>query len=260
MLSILFATFAAASASELWSVDTRCPMAMNTGSVGSCKIWPCSADRGPAHCTLGSCYCNDGYCRYPHSTLHIQARYCVARIPAATCHVSRICWSGGLTRSFCESGLCMCKWGYKAEQDGSSYNCVANGDDPNKYPNPGGGCDTSTGGTCGWFGCDTSRNSQCVGGKCVCRDGQCANNGVCTSPPGDLLAASTNATNDMSLAEMEELRKYDDWKVMMNMVGFATWVGAATGVLVGGALLLRRKFRSSGDEDMYKAMGDGCHE
>jgi len=91
-------------------LDTRCPIAFNTGAVGSCKIWNCAASRGPTHCYWGSCYCNTGYCRYPSSTLHIQARYCVARIPAATCHLSRFCWSGGFSDSFCENGLCMCKW------------------------------------------------------------------------------------------------------------------------------------------------------
>ncbi|CAK0795940.1 unnamed protein product, partial [Prorocentrum cordatum] len=95
----------------------ECPLAMNTGAVGSCKFWGCSASRGPTHCTLGSCYCNEGYCRYPASTMHIKSRYCVARVPDATCHLTRFCYSAGLTTSFCEKGLCMCKWGYKAETD-----------------------------------------------------------------------------------------------------------------------------------------------
>ncbi|CAK0804443.1 unnamed protein product [Prorocentrum cordatum] len=103
-----------------------CPSAMNTGSVGSCKIFGCSASRGPTHCTLGSCYCNDGYCRYPASTTHVQSRYCVARVPDATCHLTRFCYSAGLTTSFCEKGLCMCKWGYSVETDeDGKHTCVA---------------------------------------------------------------------------------------------------------------------------------------
>merc|ERR1740138_308278 len=85
---------------------------MNLGSVGSCRIWGCSPSRGPTHCTLGSCYCNEGYCRYPASTAHVKSRYCVARVPEATCHLTRFCYNAGLTTTFCEKGLCMCKWGY----------------------------------------------------------------------------------------------------------------------------------------------------
>jgi len=263
MISILFATFASASA---WDVAHRCPMAMNTGDVGSCKIWPCSEDRGPAHCTLGSCYCNEGYCRYPSSTLHIQSRYCVSRIPDATCHATRFCYSGGLTRSFCESGLCMCKWGYKAalEADGVTYNCVANGDDPSKFPDPG-ACSTDTGGTCGYFGCGSSRNAQCSNGKCVCAPGQCAVDGACQAQGSLSLAAGSNSTNGaMTFAEMEEVRKYDNWMVTMNVVAFTMWIGAAAAVLLFGAFLLRRKLRSSAVDASSAAWQlleeDGCHE
>merc|ERR1712048_307550 len=83
----------------------------------------CSPSRGPTHCVFGTCFCNKGYCRYPHSTLHIQARYCVARVPGKTCHLTRFCWSGGLEESFCESGLCMCKWGYRAVLKNGAWEC-----------------------------------------------------------------------------------------------------------------------------------------
>merc|ERR1719401_2134873 len=112
------------SAAEAWSMDTRCPMALNTGAVGSCMFSNCDKSRGPTYCAHGTCYCQQGYCRYPASTLHIQSRYCVARIPGATCHLSRFCWSGGLTTSFCESGLCMCKFGLHPVSDGNGkYTC-----------------------------------------------------------------------------------------------------------------------------------------
>merc|ERR1711879_567373 len=88
---------------------------LNTGSVGSCMFSQCSPRRGPTTCSMGTCWCAKGYCRYPASTVHVQSRYCVARIPHATCHLSRFCWTGGLTRSFCESGLCMCKFGFKPQ-------------------------------------------------------------------------------------------------------------------------------------------------
>merc|ERR1712232_1133532 len=108
-----------------WSMDTRCPVAPNTGSVGSCKFTNCDAARGPTHCSWGSCYCNEGYCRYPASTVHIQSRYCVARAGDATCHATRFCYSGGLSETFCESGYCMCKWGYR--WDDSTGACVSSG-------------------------------------------------------------------------------------------------------------------------------------
>merc|ERR1719174_2979772 len=96
----------------------ECPMAFNTGSGGSCKIYPCAASRGPTHCTLGSCYCNEGFCRYPASTVHVQSRYCVQRVPESTCKATRVCYKAGLSTSFCEKGLCMCKWGYRLDKDG----------------------------------------------------------------------------------------------------------------------------------------------
>merc|ERR1712039_538070 len=48
-----------------------------------------------------------------------------------------------------------------------------------------GECNKDTGGTCNAWGCDSSRNAQCVdkGGmwnnKCLCSDGFCAQNGGC---------------------------------------------------------------------------------
>lgn len=105
-----------------------CPMAFNTGSVGSCMIGDCAESRGPVHCKMGGCYCNEGYCRFPASTMHVRSRYCVARIPGAHCHVSRVCWTGGLDKSFCEKGLCMCKFGLipTTGADGS-IDCVPDG-------------------------------------------------------------------------------------------------------------------------------------
>lgn len=45
-------------------------------------------------------------------------RYCVQRVPDSTCHLSRFCYKAGLSSSFCEAGLCMCKWGYRLDSDG----------------------------------------------------------------------------------------------------------------------------------------------
>jgi len=50
--------------------------------------------------------------------MHVRSRYCVARVPDSTCHVTRVCYKAGLTKSFCEAGLCMCKWGYHLGWDG----------------------------------------------------------------------------------------------------------------------------------------------
>nr|ABV22304.1 unknown [Karlodinium veneficum] len=94
-----------------------CPMALNTGSVGSCMVSDCAASRGPTYCRWGTCWCKSGFCRYPASSIHVQERYCVARVPDETCHVSRVCYNAGLTTTFCGKGLCMCKWGYAVTYD-----------------------------------------------------------------------------------------------------------------------------------------------
>merc|ERR1712232_857382 len=90
--------------------------AFNTGSVGSCKIFNCAASRGPTHCSWGSCYCNEGFCRYPVTTLHVQSRTCRQRAGDTTCHTSRVCYSAGLSETSCSGGLCFCKMGM-------TYNC-----------------------------------------------------------------------------------------------------------------------------------------
>merc|ERR1712037_330768 len=39
---------------------------------------------------------------------------------------TRFCYHGGLTKSFCEAGLCMCKFGYEVEkEDDGSSTCVS---------------------------------------------------------------------------------------------------------------------------------------
>lgn len=91
----------------------RCEIAMNAGDVGSCKFSDCSASRGPTHCSWGSCYCNEGYCRYPATTVHVQSRTCRQRAGDDTCHATRVCYNAGLTTSSCSGGLCFCKFGYK---------------------------------------------------------------------------------------------------------------------------------------------------
>mmetsp|Transcript_64219 Transcript_64219/g.127026 ORF Transcript_64219/g.127026 Transcript_64219/m.127026 type:complete len:220 (-) Transcript_64219:132-791(-) len=95
-----------------------CPMALNTGSVGSCVSSECAATRGPTYCQDGTCYCIDGYCRYPATTLHIQPLRCRAAVPHSTCHLTRICWKGGLTTSSCVMGSCMCRSGMHVDCQG----------------------------------------------------------------------------------------------------------------------------------------------
>merc|ERR1711870_20717 len=110
---LLFAATVTASAASCLG---RCGIALNLGNVGSCKFWGCSKSRGPTHCTLGSCFCNDGYCRYPVTTLHVQSRTCRQRAGHDSCHATRVCYNAGLLETTCSGGLCFCKFGYK-------YNC-----------------------------------------------------------------------------------------------------------------------------------------
>merc|ERR1719410_1059175 len=95
-----------------------CPMALNTGAVGTCMFSQCSASRGPTYCKHGTCYCLDGYCRYPASTFHTQPRRCRASVPDSTCHLTRTCWKGGLTTSSCVKGSCMCRSGMHIDCNG----------------------------------------------------------------------------------------------------------------------------------------------
>merc|ERR1719235_3156693 len=92
LTSIVFAVGLTAQAAAFG----MCPMAFNTGSVGSCMFWGCSASRGPTHCTRGSCYCNEGYCRYPASHLaHHVSLLCSAgnwrHLSLVTCLLQ--CWT-----------------------------------------------------------------------------------------------------------------------------------------------------------------------
>jgi len=98
-----------------------CPMAMNTGAVGSCMFSSCSASRGPTVCHHGTCYCVEGYCRYPASTIHVQSRKCRALVPDSSCHLSRTCWKGGLSASSCVKGACMCRSGMHIGCDGKCH-------------------------------------------------------------------------------------------------------------------------------------------
>merc|ERR1711953_933185 len=113
---IVAVALAFAEAGGDYSCLGRCGIALNTGSVGSCMFSSCSESRGPTHCTFGSCYCNDNYCRYPVTTLHIQSRTCRMRAGDDTCHASRFCYNSGLTTTSCSGGLCFCSFGYV-------YNC-----------------------------------------------------------------------------------------------------------------------------------------
>merc|ERR1712085_248970 len=105
LVAVISCTFFAwASANPL-----ECGFHLNMGAVGSCIIGKCSQSRGPTNCIAGQCHCKGGFCRYPESVIHIETRKCYARIPGATCHLTRFCWSGGFTKSFCNHGRCMCK-------------------------------------------------------------------------------------------------------------------------------------------------------
>merc|ERR1712137_356447 len=80
------------------------------------KFWGCSKSRGPTHCRMGSCWCNEGYCRYPVTTMHVQSRTCRQRAGHDSCHATRFCYKAGLTTTMCSGGLCFCTFGIR-------YNC-----------------------------------------------------------------------------------------------------------------------------------------
>ncbi|CAJ1403510.1 unnamed protein product [Effrenium voratum] len=57
-------------------------------------------------------------------------------------------------------------------------------------------CDTDTKGTCSWFDCAASRNSECVQGKCVCKGNMCAKDGKCSLPTGYKLGHTSAQERD----------------------------------------------------------------
>merc|ERR1712217_281883 len=125
------ALFVSASAFDVKAIT--CGPHGNTGEVGNCLMSNCPKWRGPANCIAGFCHCKDGFCRYPEGIggITIGRTKCYARIPGATCHVTRSCWSGGgFSKSFCNHGLCMCnnvgEWARPVKKaDGSTtYVCT----------------------------------------------------------------------------------------------------------------------------------------
>merc|ERR1712194_349231 len=109
---------------------------VNNGEVGTCKYQACWEFRGPTYCSHGSCFCKEGFCRYPAGTVEIQARRCLQRVPGLNCHISRLeCRSAGLTTTICSSGIggafggkgvCVCAAGYHLN---AKNECVAFSED-----------------------------------------------------------------------------------------------------------------------------------
>merc|ERR1712194_571729 len=52
------------------------------------KSLGCSASHGPTRCTEGSCFCDEGYCRYHASTGDVKKQVCIQRVPDSTCRYS----------------------------------------------------------------------------------------------------------------------------------------------------------------------------
>jgi len=246
MLRLTVLSALAFGADAIW--DT-CPR----GPVGSCMMTSCYESRGPTECVDGSCECLEGYCRYPNSRVHVQPRRCRAQVPGAFCHFTRVCYSGGLMSSSCVSGRCLCRTGMHVDENNKCQT--------GWWPT----CDKDTGGTCGWFGCHSSRGEvECTGGKCLCKAGYCAKDGVCVAPEESTALLAANATPPAEyLAEDPEIIREEDWEVALNLAAAAAFVGLPLSMAVaGGAVLLRRRLRRAGSGDFAEKLldADGDHE
>jgi len=96
----------------------------------------------------------------------------------------------------CYGGECICQDGY-GTKDGSK--CVARFAEPLMDTD----VERNTGGTCRWFSCSSSLGkTQCVKGKCICKDGYAAHDGRCVRQGGATVAKDVILT--MLLAGVRE--------------------------------------------------------
>jgi len=203
------------------AAGSGCPMAVNTGAVGSCMFSKCAVSRGPTSCNFGTCYCQPGFCRYPASTLHVESRRCVQRVPDSTCHLTRVCYKAGVTTSFCEKGLCMCKFGYHLNEQGV---CEVNG--PGFTPAPAPTNDDYDYDDGSWMPLDLS-----------------ATNG---HGHGNLTAAERQ--------ELAEIQRHENMAVSLNVLLFSLYVMISAMTVIGGVVALRRKLVSRTEASEYRLL------
>jgi len=83
----------------------------------------------------------------------------------------------------CRNNVCYCKKGYCAIRGQCVDHCYTDGCQTGECRdrgwNCGKECESDTGGTCQYFGCNSVRDSVCVEGKCLCRENYCSETGKC---------------------------------------------------------------------------------
>eukprot|EP00931_Biecheleriopsis_adriatica_P115035 TRINITY_DN90886_c0_g1_i1.p1 TRINITY_DN90886_c0_g1~~TRINITY_DN90886_c0_g1_i1.p1 ORF type:complete len:760 (+),score=155.97 TRINITY_DN90886_c0_g1_i1:176-2281(+) len=153
--------------------------------VASSKVCPlkpkCSSHR--------QCSCSDGYLKKRLTTKSGKTCYACEkdvgsrrrRTETASTDTGGSCrffWcshSRGPTQ--CAQGRCLCKEGYFAVNGKCTLPTVNLGASSEECES------TDTGGTCRLFYCSRTRgDTECSNGKCVCKAGTCASQGICTSP------------------------------------------------------------------------------
>eukprot|EP00929_Paragymnodinium_shiwhaense_P085105 TRINITY_DN45561_c0_g2_i1.p1 TRINITY_DN45561_c0_g2~~TRINITY_DN45561_c0_g2_i1.p1 ORF type:complete len:190 (-),score=28.81 TRINITY_DN45561_c0_g2_i1:172-741(-) len=77
------------------------------GPVGDCAFLGCLPSRGPTQCVGNQCLCSEGYCEYGSKPF----KRCRAEVPESSCHISGMCWKGGVMSSSCVEGHCLCRFG-----------------------------------------------------------------------------------------------------------------------------------------------------
>merc|ERR1712032_427658 len=130
-----------------------------------------------------------------------------------------------------ETSQCRCNEGFCATKEGTCR--------PQRTRNQ---CLKDTLGTCSYFGCATSRNATCIGGKCLCSDGHCVRDGKCV-PSSEI--ALTNAPSMLSanesIPEQYSWNDDEDWEIALNvaMAVFA-FIALSLAVLVSVSMVFHR--------------------
>merc|ERR1712107_5831 len=86
------------------------------------------------------------------------------------------------------------------------------------------GCETDTGGSCKLLPCSSHRNAQCVEGRCVCENGACAVDGVCTGGKEEPVPEPTRAPDPFVALAAKANNKFRDVFVFMSGVVSASVV------------------------------------
>lgn len=121
-------------------------------------------------------------------------------------------------------------------------------------------CVKDTGGSCTFLNCFASRGpTDCVDTHCMCKEGFCADAGVCHPAPTSTVALAGNTTNINAESMDNALSKAPSWKALdakMKVTTFVVLVGLTTAF--GAVVILFRKLHRNTGDDSYMEFLDGA--